>query len=1444
MVLSYRTGAAGKGGKSMADYLSQGDVPELSAKLSAYLSSSMAPAAPGQTAAIPRRDMHPLIADLLKIDPNRALSQEEMANLLAGHRTDGKAIPGKRLFASTKDHTRIAYTDFTFSAPKSFSIALAFASTEAERAILEECWIRANDVVVSIIAAELGMASKGDSAKDGYDPAHIAAIRYDHYTSRPTVKLAMDGDTKLMTVPTEIPGDMNRHCHNIIPHVCITDDGRVSAIPLERMQERLHEWGYLGHAFLATFLREKGIRAEIDPRNGLSCLPDVPRWACELFQNRTDDGERFARAYAAEQGLDWDALDPKAKARMLDSQVARTRRAKDGKTDYAAWVERAQAAGYEHKSVIRPEGQRGVPEAGEQARQGYDVALPFVADHLERRATLPGSVLRQAAAQSMIHTGLRTAGDHERVVEAFFSEGVLQDGQMTALVAAPEEGRRFNSITTEMHAELEQEAINLLKAAAADKSAALTPADMQAAMQRVAKRKGYDFTTKHGRQQAEMATAFGVAGRAIVGIGAAGSGKSVTLEPVIDAHHAAGWSSYGTTLAWRQTHALKDAGVGRKRRGFNRTPDTSRLTEAGISDDHAFALTVFLKKAEAGEFDLHPKTLVVIDEIATLGTNQVLELARLQAKNGFKIVGMGDPAQAQSIQAGNTIKLFRHALGKEQVPEILDTIRQKRQEDRDTARLFRDGKAGDALKRKDERGLLRLTPGGYSDAIKEGVDEWEKRIAANENREKYSIGISVPTNADAHAVGLEIRQRLRAAGRITGGDFRIQAQDQRGITYDMDLAVGDTVRLFNRVNARFGKDSRGYFGENGTTAEIVSIDTMNGLRLKRADGKIGAVKWGSLQDKGSGRVRLAYGSALTIDARQGDTLTDHITILAAGSKAINAFKMYPADTRNREDSVLVVSHGAEKEVVRNRRPLADPWLSGASEGEMGDAIMDNMARNLSQRPEKGLAVDFLSAGMDVFRGSVNSMQAAWFRAEQAAAEGKEPDLGSRFQESREEAAVVSLLAEMKRSSIVINGAVKLLTHEEKPHQTRPERRRQAAIDRKKAKRQVRQERTIDPAVAKAEFADAIHRAGLKLPGEPIMDGQKRYVPLLDGNPRKLQGEYHGYLDNWPAGFIRNFKTGFAEAWKASQPTRELSSTEREKASAERAERSAAKAAQTKADQARAAKKAYAKWMNGYSVPQNDYLSRKGVRAHGLRQDGNGNLMVPMRDANGFLRNIQTITPAGDKLFLKDARKLGLFATLGKITPEKPILIAEGYATAATLYEATGLPVIVAFDTSNLLPAATAIREKYADATIIFAADNDHHLPRKEKPQPNYGFEKAQAAAEKVGAIVIKPDFGEIEKQLLIEGKGVPTDFNDLQALIGKEKVGAIIAAELKAQGITMPEKKLEAADRTRTVTEAERNAARQAHQAAPPMDQAQRNAQHAQQEMERRARQHNQGRSI
>ena len=84
-----------------------------------------------------------------------------------------------------------------------------------------------------------------------------------------------------------------------------------------------------------------------------------------------------------------------------------------------------------------------------------------------------------------------------------------------------------------------------------------------------------------------------------------------------------------------------------------------------------------------------------------------------------------------------------------------------------------------------------------------------------------------------------------------------------------------------------------------------------------------------------------------------------------------------------------------------------------------------------------------------------------------------------------------------------------------------------------------------------------------------------------------------------------------------------------------------------------------------------YLARKGVGSHGLRRRF-GSLVVPLSDIEGTLHNLQFIASDGAKMFLKAGRVKGCFFMIGE--PNDVLHVAEGYANAATIHEATGQAV--------------------------------------------------------------------------------------------------------------------------------------------------------------------------
>ena len=190
---------------------------------------------------------------------------------------------------------------------------------------------------------------------------------------------------------------------------------------------------------------------------------------------------------------------------------------------------------------------------------------------------------------------------------------------------------------------------------------------------------------------------------------------------------------------------------------------------------------------------------------------------------------------------------------------------------------------------------------------------------------------------------------------------------------------------------------------------------------------------------------------------------------------------------------------------------------------------------------------------------------------------------------------------------------------------------------------------------------------------------------------------------------------------------------------------AAAAEDTANRQAEAARRAEEIWSSSTPVDIHPYLTKKGVRSHGLRMTTGGVLLVPLTNAEGELRNLQRISDDGKK-FLAGGEITGCFhAVGGPLSAANVVVLCEGYATAATIHEATGLPVASATSCGNLGPVARALRAEYPLVNFIVAADNDTET------KGNPGVTHAEAAAKLVNGRVVVPK---------LPG-GVKGDFNDL-----------------------------------------------------------------------------------
>jgi len=925
----------------------------------------------------PRRNMNPQLAELLGLDSNRPPTPTEIAELLAGNRADGIDIPSAGHSQRYENRAKVSYIDLCWSADKSVSLAWAFAPTHAERNIIMQAHKDAVESAMAYVETEIGRARRGAAGSKGFEQGSIGWIAFDHYAARPTVEIGRvdtNGAAYTELVTLKVAGDPQLHTHVAVPNAVLTPSGHLGSLDLLGMEGRVHEFGAYYQAHLATNLRRNGIDAVLDERTGAARLPSVPDEVRAAYSKRTRDAEGSAREYAATRGIMWDELDGDRKAGLLKTAAFQTRRSKetgspgDDTGDFVAWKQQADALGWNHASVIRSEKRPAEQSRDERLEIAYQASLAFVERQLERRAVLDESDVRLAAARGLVASGVCRPEDITAVTRAMRERGVRQDGEQTTLAwgedASTAKGRPRLRITTALHERQEQEFIDTVQRLDGNREHSLTDAELTDAVERINVNRtqrgapALDFGTDHGGRQFGLARSLGIGGDYALGIGVAGSGKTAVIEPLVEAYRHKGYEVIGTALAWRQTDDLEAAGISRR-----------------------FAMAKLLDMDRRGSLDLTSRTVIFVDEYGLIGTRNGLALAQIGEKYGCKIINVGDQKQCQSIEAGPLIDLARRALGTRAVPELLSSIRQETERERQTALMFREGDTDAAIAIKREDGTARIVAGGQRPIAEYVAALWEDRHRANAHDADFRLTISAPTNEDARILASAIRDRKQALGQVGPTLTTIAATDQSGAEFDLALAVGDHVRLFDRVTVKDEAGVPHHIGNNGSVVEVRGLDR-NGVVLRSERGAEGYIPWSKLRDHANERTRLTYGDVLSIDATQGVTSTEHINALPSGSRAITGFKAYVAESRHRRATWLVVSDGAERREIMGRRPIGDVRAITA------DDVWENVARNLGRQPEKPSALMFLDRAHNLRRTAVHALQETLQPAEQRAANGR------------------------------------------------------------------------------------------------------------------------------------------------------------------------------------------------------------------------------------------------------------------------------------------------------------------------------------------------------------------------------------------------------------------------------------------------------------------------
>ena len=262
----------------------------------------------------------------------------------------------------------------------------------------------------------------------------------------------------------------------------------------------------------------------------------------------------------------------------------------------------------------------------------------------------------------------------------------------------------------------------------------------------------------------------------------------------------------------------------------------------------------------------------------------------------------------------------------------------------------------------------------------------------------------------------------------------------------------------------------------------------------------------------------------------------------------------------------------------------------------------------------------------------------------------------------------------------------------------------------------------------AGFYDAIRAAGLD-PPDNLTPGRFTRFPGV-GKKHSNRAAWCLLFADGDGGVFGDWSTGLSEVWHSDRlwhqnPEEQEQFRRRVKVAQQQAERERVEA------QAAAAGQAVEVWERAEPVTDHPYLQRKGVKAHGIRQ-ADGVLMIPVRIGEQIC-SAQFIDAEGEKRFLPGGRIKGCWHLIEG--PGTQLVVAEGYATAASIHEATGNPVAVAFSANNLQPVAHAVLQRLVTGKlngtqkILIAADHDEN---------GTGQKFAIEAAQAVGGLVAVP----------------------------------------------------------------------------------------------------------
>lgn len=806
---------------------------------------------------------------------------------------------GRLLLSNTGDiKERVAGLDLTLSTPKSVSLLYAIGSPELRKQI-EEAQLRAVKATIDFLDRH---AAYGRRGKDGkrLERVSLTVASFQHGEARPAEHAG-----------GKIFADPNLHTHCVILNLATRADGTVGALDGRFLFRWKMASGAAYHSSLAAELQSLGFNISEIGKNGVFEVnfETVPGGAlkfmeaCDYFSAR----RREVETAIAEKGLTTAQAPALAAAVALSSRSSKLEGEKSNR--FELWAEEATRFGIDEQVIDRLRVARELdPIEREQVIAARITALP-------RQLTEHESVFEKRQLYAAVGAALvGTGGGAERI-----------DAEVARLIGAArvvELGRDDLDqplySTPEMIA-LERDLVKLALQLSRRHQLSPDPKLMRSLCRA--------HLLNIEQTQAALAATAPVA--VAIAEGAAGSGKTTMLGPIVEGYQRAGARVIGTAQAWRIAHQLGELGI------------EARATDSWIAS------------AKAGGHFLDRNTVLLIDEAGLLSSRQMHAVLSEVVRTGAKALLLGDRRQGQAIGAGPGLEIIASIIDASRIDTI---VRQRELWAREAVMELAKGRVAQGLQAFADRGLLAACDGPKA-AVQSLVNAWEK---ARDGARANGTLLIAKTNAHVRAINEEVRARLRHQGRLKGTEIEIAAVTPSGHSQHLRLAKGDSIRFLMR------KDDIGVI--NGTVAIVDGIKRGGdpGISVRIGKRRV-TFRVSELADE-TGRARLTHAYASTVYGAQGLT-TDQAFVLLDPS--MTRHDVYVAASRSRNATLLCFDIQGVDSQIRSGLPLSQRRTANLEP----NARFDWLAQRLSRVQVKTCTLDPALAALSQSRSL--SRQKSW-----------------------------------------------------------------------------------------------------------------------------------------------------------------------------------------------------------------------------------------------------------------------------------------------------------------------------------------------------------------------------------------------------------------------------------------------------------------------------------